>query len=751
MHRSASLLSLLIAFGLVAAFPGCGEDDLSAAADASADGRPPPVASPYGLDSRPPNPTCKAPAPPPNSATVDFNNAFPRLTFTSPVGFYQAPGDASRFFVLEQGGRVRVFPNKPDPDPSEVTTFADISTSHQVDAGGEKGLLGLAFHPKWPANPSLFLSYTRSSGDPNKPFSRITKFVSTDGGATMPTAGSIEIFDKVQQPFANHNGGSIAFGKDGFLYYGLGDGGSGNDPLGSGQDKNSFLGKVLRIDIDKGSPYAIPPTNPFANGGGKPEIFAYGIRNPWKFTFDRDTDDLWLADVGQNQWEEVDKIQLGGNYGWKNCEGTYQLGSTTTKCTLPGAIDPVVEYKHGTLGGTGQSLNAASITGGYVYRGKALPALVGAYIYGDFAHGQIWSLLQGTDGKYAATLLTGAGTGETNLSPSAFGQDQDGEVYVVSYGGRILKMVPKGAQPPDTFPKKLSETGCMDPANVKEPASGLIPYGPISPLWSDGAEKRRWIALPDGATIDVRADGDFDFPKGTVLVKSFYLAGKLIETRLFMRHNENGEWAGYTYEWNADETDAILLGSSKLRDLPSGQQWSYPSRGDCMTCHTAGAGRSLGLELAQLNNDFVYPNNRLSNQLATFEKIGLFSAPLPADKPTSLRDPQVDGDLTQRARSYLHTNCSSCHRPQGGTRTEQDMRFTTKVADMKTCNLDPKIDDLGVAAAKLLLPGDPDKSILSLRMHALDVNRMPQIGTRVVDTKGVEVVDSWIKSLTGCN
>ncbi len=646
---------------------------------------------------------------------------------------------------------MKVFPNKPDPEPADVKTFIDVTTTHQVDYGGEKGLLGLAFHPKWPATQTIFLSYTKKSGNGEKPFSRITKFTSKDNGVTADNTSGVDVFDKVQQPYSNHNGGFIAFGKDGYLYYALGDGGAGNDPLGSGQDKNSYLGKILRFDIDKVSPYAIPPDNPFASGGGKPEIFAYGLRNPWRFSFDRDTGDLWAGDVGQDAWEEVDKIQLGGNYGWNTCEGTHLRGDATKPCTLAGAISALAEYQHGSLGGSDAIKNQASITGGYVYRGTLNPSFAGAYFYGDFVHGQIWALQQ-VDGKYVPKLLTDVGG--SSLSPSSFGQDLAGEVYVVSYGGGIYQISPKGAVVPDTFPKLLSQTGCVDPQNPKMPAAGLIPYGPVSPLWSDGAEKQRWFALPDGSTIDFKEDGDFDFPKGTVLVKSFYVGSKIVETRLFMRHNENGEWGGYTYEWNDTETDATLLPSSKLRDVGNGQNWYYPSRGECFACHTNAAGRSLGLEIMQLNSDFVYPNNRLSNQLATFEHIGVFTTPLPG-APTSLgalTNPTAEGgDPTMRARSYLHSNCSNCHRPEGGTRSEQDWRYSTALSAGKACNQDPALGDLGITGGKIVFPGDPTKSILSKRMHSLDVNRMPPLGTRVVDAKGSQVIDDWIKSLTSCN
>lgn len=683
-----------------------------------------------GYESRPPNRTCKAPARPQLGTGVKLAQVFPDLTFRAPVGFMQAPGDASRYFVVEQGGYVK------EISANGVRNFIDITG--RVRAGGEAGLLGVAFHPKWPEVPEVFLSYN-TAGGPGGIRSTVTRLRSNDGGRTIDGASEKAVIPPFDQPYANHNGGSLGFGKDGFLYIGFGDGGSGGDPLKYGQNVNVPFGKILRIDVDSGSPYAIPADNPFANGGGLKEIYAWGIRNPWRFTFDRLNGELWLADVGQNKLEEIDRVLTPGNYGWSVREGNICYNAST--CATAGFIEPVAVY--------GRS-EGVSVTGGYVYRGTQIPGLVGAYIYGDYASGRMWALFGNGSGGYTPKVLLES----TGANISSFGEDLAGEHYLVSYrAGKILKIVPDGASSSDTVPRKLSQTGCFNPSNPREVAEGVIPYGVNSPLWSDGAEKERYFAIPDGTHITVQADGHWDLPVNSVLVKTFYVAGKRVETRLLVRH-EDGEWAGYTYEWNDAETDAELLPGAKTKEV-GGQTWSFPSRAQCSTCHTEAAGRTLGLETAQLNGNFDYPTRRRANQIATLSHLGYFAAPvgspeqLPALPDPQVAHPDVPGDLESRARSYLHANCANCHRPGGTGAGVMDFRFSVSTEDVRVIGHVPSQGDLGVEGAKLVTPGDPAKSVLSLRIHATNTGRMPPLGSSVVDTAGAAVIDGWIQSLEG--
>jgi uncharacterized repeat protein (TIGR03806 family) len=277
----------------------------------------------------------------------------------------------------------------------------------------------------------------------------------------------------------------------------------------------------------------------------------------------------------------------------------------------------------------------------------------------------------------------------------------------------------------------------------------MIPYELNTPFWSDGASKERHFAIPDGARITVGADGDFELPNGSVVSKTFFLGGKRIETRLFMRHLD-GTWAGYSYEWNDAETDATLLPAGKLKTI-GGQTWLYPSRAQCMQCHTAVAGRTLGLEVAQLNRAIRYPVGATRHQLTVLDGLGFLTAPLGAPVETLPKLEPIDGTgtLELRARSWLHSNCSVCHR-SGAGQGPADFRFSRTLAQTNTCDVMPDNGNLGVMAARLIKPGVPAESLVSLRVHALDQARMPPLASLAVDTQGARVIDDWITSLTAC-
>jgi uncharacterized repeat protein (TIGR03806 family) len=743
----------------LAAFAACGDDDTtnnpdgpdggasssggSSSGDASVDAAPPPTPAPFGLDTRPANATCVAKDRPPTGADIQLTDPFPGLpNFTKPVLFLQAPGDKTKNYVVEQvytadgSAKVKVFAN--DAAVTTATDFLSLPAGYVKYGGaGEGGLLGFAFHPQWATNRTAFIAYTFDPPGGKPMATRISRVKSNDNGATLDPS-TIEEILTIEKSFENHNGGHIAFGPDGNLYLGMGDGGSGNDPENNAQNPSSLQGKFLRITVGASGPYTTPADNPYKGGGGLPEVYAIGLRNPWRFSFDRVTGDLWAGDVGQGQYEEIDVIKRGGNYGWKVREGFHCRPGGPDPCPSAGLIDPVVEYDH--------SLGLA-VTGGYVYRGSAIPQIVGKYLFADYSSGRVFTI------DYDPG--TGAASRRELLPPgppvSSFGEDNDGEMYVVQYNGKIRKVALAGTPPPDTFPKKLSQTGCFEAGDPKKPVAALVPFGPVSPLWSDGADKLRWIALPDGKTITVKADGDFDFPIGTVLAKEFRIGGKRIETRLFMRHAD-GEWGGYSYEWNDAETEADLLPAGKTKTI-AGQKWTYPDRAQCFACHSEPAGRSLGPEVLQLNSEFVYTStNRISNQMATLDHIGFFDKPIgdPKALPTMVDPLKAGPSAEARARSYLHANCSGCHQPTGPGRGPADFRFQTAAKDVGVCNADPTEGDLGIAGAKLFAPGDPTKSVMSRRMRALDAARMPPLGSSVVHGPGADVIDAWITATTAC-
>jgi uncharacterized repeat protein (TIGR03806 family) len=654
---------------------------------------------------------------PPSRDVVAFERAFPAVTVPEGVDLVLSPA-GDRWYVVTQPGLIYTFPNV--PEPPAPTLFADLSA--QVVDGGEAGLLGMALHPGFAANGEVFLSYTGPGG---KVFtSRVSRFLSADGGLTLDLASEQEII-AVEQPYSNHNGGDIGFGRDGFLYFGLGDGGSGGDPLGSGQDTDSLLGKILRLDVDGADPYAIPPDNPFAGGGGRPEIFAWGLRNPWRFTFDRETGALWAGDVGQNVWEEVDKIELGKNYGWNVKEGPDCFGQDM--CESAGLVDPVAHYRN--TGG-------ASVIAGYVYRGAAIPALAGTFVYADFYATRLWGVKEGE----APAVLSDGGVRQI----SSFAEDQAGELYALGYEGAIYRL--RAAEPVEgpALPGMLSETGCLEVADPRRTPARALEYAINVPFWSDGADKRRWMFVPEDATIAVAADGDWDLPSGSVVVKSFYLDDAPVETRLFVRHDDGG-WAGYSYAWEGG--DARLLADGETREV-AGRTWIFPGRDECMYCHSGEAGRTLGLETAQLDRAIIDESGEAVDQLDRLVELGIL-----AQRPTATPLPAIDGDapLDARARAYLHSNCSQCHRPDAPSgRARIDLRFDTAAAEMALCGQSPRSGDLGLADATLLTPGDPARSILSARMRSLGSTRMPAVGSAAVDEAGVALIDAWIAAQAGC-
>jgi uncharacterized repeat protein (TIGR03806 family) len=704
----------------------------------------PPVS---GLDTRPDNRTCVAGDRPSSAVTLAIERAFPNLPgFASPLLLQQAPRNPATWYVVEQAGRVRAFDNQVSVAATRV--FIDIVS--RVRSGGEMGLLGMAFHPNYPTDPRVFLSYTHDSGTL---VSRVSEFRTRDGGVTLDPSSEVILLTAVQ-PATNHNGGNIGFGTDGHLYIGLGDGGSGGDPwgaIGNGQYLLTTLGKMLRIDINGTTgavPYRIPVGNPFAGnppcntGTGTqscPEIFAYGFRNPWRWSFDRDTGELWAGDVGQNALEEIDRVILGGNYGWRCFEGTQTYNSNCGP-NASNSLPPIAEY--GRTAGQ-------SVTGGYVYRGSAIPALFGRYVFGDFVTGRLWHIPADTRPTRNVTDEPALATG---LSIASFGEGTDGELYLVNYGGTIHRLR-AGAGSGATVPTRLSETGCVLQNDPARPATGLVPFAPSAPFWSDGASKERYLGLPNGTTISILTDGDFELPAGSVLMKSFRLRGRLVETRLFMRHTD-GEWAGYTYEWNAQGTDATRVIDGKTVNI-DGQSWVLPSEAQCLACHTAAAGRSLGLEIAQLNGNLLYPQTgRTANQVVTLNAVQMFDPPesrAPSAMP-ALPDPYGgSGSLAERARAYLHTNCAQCHRPGGGTPTNLDLRYTTALGGTNACNATPQAGDFGIANARIIAVGDASRSVLLARMDRRDALAMPPLASKVVDTAGVSLVRNWITSLASCD
>ncbi len=354
---------------------------------------------------------------------LSLAEAFPALSFESPVDLQNAGDGTNRLFVVQQGGLIRVFSN--DAAVTSASTYLDLTS--KISSGSERGVLGLAFHPRFSENGYFFVNYTKVSTGATV----IARYQASPPSATSVDLATESVVLEVDQPFSNHNGGGLAFGPDGYLYIGLGDGGSAGDPEGNGQDRSALLGKFLRIDVNSssgGRNYGIPSDNPFVGNtsGFREEIWAYGLRNPWRFCFDAPTSRLWAGDVGQNAIEEIDLIEKGKNYGWNTMEGA-SCYEPSTGCIKKGKTLPITEYTHAV----GQS-----VTGGCVYRGSAVPGLSGLYLFGDFVAGRLWSLRYDPGKETVVRELL-----DTDLNISSFGRDEAGEMYLLSYGdGKVYRL-----------------------------------------------------------------------------------------------------------------------------------------------------------------------------------------------------------------------------------------------------------------------------------------------------------------------
>ncbi len=356
-----------------------------------------------------------------------------------PVSVRAATDGSGRLFIVEQPGRIRII----DGDGLRPTPFLDI-TSRVRDASNEQGLLGLALHPKYATNGRFFVNYTDLAGG-----TVIAEYARSADDPNLSSPSSEAIIMTIEQPFSNHNGGDLAFGPDGYLWIATGDGGSGGDPQGNGQNTDTLLGKLLRVDIDHGVTYSIPSDNPFVDDPeARNEIWALGLRNPWRFSFDRSTGDLYIGDVGQGSWEEIDfesRTNPGGrNYGWNTMEGNHCYESSG--CSTEGLTLPSSEYSH-ALG--------CSVTGGYVYRGTRFPSLRGLYLYGDFCSGTVWAMTQSGPGEWTAAVV-----GETGASISGFGEDESGELYLTDlWTGSVFLITGRALSPAPRRPSRRVVSG----------------------------------------------------------------------------------------------------------------------------------------------------------------------------------------------------------------------------------------------------------------------------------------------------
>lgn len=709
---------------------------------------------------------------------------WPDLKLTFPIFVISEPG-SNRLILIDQ---------KRSYGPSRIARITDPSTGAIETLFDPQGVAyNAAFHPQFTEN-GIFYVGSNGKGDDGKHKSRITSH-RLSRQAPFELIGEAETV--IDWESNGHNGAAVTFGKDGMMYVTSGDGTSDSDNNNVGQDLTKLTAKVLRINVDDRSDdqaYSVPPDNPFVGQADyRPETWAYGLRNPWRIAVDDQTGQIWVGNNGQDMWEQVYLIERGANYGWSVFEGSHTFYRNRKLGPTP-HVKPTAEHDHS---------ESRSLTGGVVYYGKRLPGLTGAYIYGDYATGKIWAIRHdGTKVVWSAEIA------DTTLQISAIAVDAEGELLVVDHRGDSqgglyrLDLNPRVGNT-NSFPTRLSETGLFESVAGYKTKSALIPYSVSAPLWSDGAEKQRHIALPPDGQISFGDSWGWEFPESTVLVKSFALPNEAgesrwVETRLMSK--QQGEWMGFSYAWNEEQTDAFLVdakGADRIYRVAfdgsetEAQTWHYPSRAECMTCHTRAANYVLGLSTLQMNRDHV-SDGVVENQLARLERLGVFQVNWSGDAKAILRKsltqagaesidaymgqlaPQVNQgqversmllgkppemfdhlvnpydesqDLGQRARSYLHGNCAYCHIHAGGGNAQIDLAFRTPIQKMKVFDVDPLHHSFGFSEAKIVASGHPEQSTLLHRMMIREAGQMPQLGTAVVDQRAIKLMREWIQQL----
>ncbi len=742
--------------------------------------------SQIGLDRRVVNTTLTMPTHAIGTSNWRLRPVFVGATFHYVTTMKRGPD--GRVYVLEQGGRILRLPQDPDDDQAQATVWLNINK--QVAPGGEGGLLGLAFHPEYgradsPNDRYVYVYYSAQDGD--RRTNRLSRFTANAAGAKLRAKSELILIDQQDEHYW-HDGGGMAFGSDGFLYLSLGDEGDSRDSFENSQtiSKDLFSG-VIRIDVDRrgGSishrpprqprtgttnHYFIPNDNPFV---GKPdaleEFWAIGMRSPHNLAFDSITGALLVTDVGQSSREEINLVVKGGNHQWAYLEGDVPVKEGPFSGKRP---DTLIGTEQPALFAYAHQYGNNCVIGGLVYRGSRHPELYGKYLYGDLGSGRLWALSLNFEDESKQLTHAYIAEVEGNNARSLVAICADGEdrIYVATVAGSVMMLeLREDRDVAAALPAKLSETGVFADLATLTTNPGFVPYEVNAPLWSDGAIKRRWISVPgNGSSADPTVDriifandDPWAFPAGTCFVKHFDLPidelvpsrVKRLETRIIMRDDTGGIY-GVTYRWNEDDSEAFLLAEGlkepfQIRTADGGERtqvWSYPSRSDCLSCHTAQAGYVLGVNTRQLNRTTFYPEtNDRGHQLMTWNAIDLISRKSHKVKPIGLfrfviYDRLVDpsdprASIEDRVMSYLDSNCAHCHRPYV-LRSPMDLRWG--VADDERHLFD---------TAALTPPQDPLQLALLARIESADPgNRMPPVGTAVPDKMASELIRSWLEN-----
>ena len=730
-HHTARIIASLT---IVAALSLAESHDVALAA-------PPKV----GIQQRVPWTTSRVSGTPDAPLPYVTERAFPGLKFDKCLDMTPLPG-SNRLIVVEQSGKVYSFPN------TAGVKQADLVVDISKDIKGVNSVYAFTLHPDFEKNRYCYVCYIKGADPENGTHIARFKLKSTD----PPTIDIASEKTIITWQAGGHNGCCLKFGLDGYLYISTGDAAPPNPPdqLRTGQDISDLLSSILRIDVDNaddGKNYRIPVDNPFVDRkDARGEVWAYGFRNPWRMSFDRKTGDLWVGDVGWELWEMLDRVERGGNYGWGVMEGGHVTNPEWPRGPTP-FLQPTIEHPHS---------ESSSITDGLTYYGTRLKKLHGTHIYSDYDTGKLWGF------RYEKGQVVGhRELADTTHRVVGFGEDHAGEFYILDHiGGTLHRLIPNPQpQRNNTFPRKLSQSGLFASVSDQVPAAGVIPYSINAQPWADHAVAERFVAVPKDLSV-TPTGAAWTFPKDSVLVKTLSLhlvhgepsSLRRIETQIL--HFDGSDWRPYSYQWNDEQTDAVLLnstGGEQRFDVadptaPNGkrqQTWRFSGRAECQRCHNKWSGPALAFNTAQLNKEHDYGSVQAS-QLETFAHIGLIAKPPAAKNRPRLVDPYNEtADLTDRARGYLQANCAHCHRLHAGGAVLSKMHYDVALKDTKLIGVRPTQGTFGIHAAHVIAPGDPFRSVLYYRMSKLGRGRMPHIASSEVDRRGVDLIYDWIQRL----
>jgi putative heme-binding domain-containing protein len=700
--------------------------------------------------------------PEPPKAFVN-EQVFADLRFSQALELATVPG-SDRLIIVERRGKISSFST--GGNSAQADEILDLLTLYpRLD-----NAYGVVLHPRFRETRQIFVCYALPEGQLDG--SRVSRFTLTSLEPLRADPASEEII--LTWRAGGHNGGSLRFGPDGCLYISTGDAGPAAPPdiYNTGQDTSDLESSILRIDVDHRDPgknYRIPPDNPWAKATEsaeaaspitkapaiRPELWAYGLRNPWKMSFDPATGNLWCGDIGWELWEMVHLIKRGGNYGWSAYESSQPIKPDLANSLAP-ISKPIVAHPHA---------EAASITGGFVYRGKQFPELAHAYIYGDFITGKIWALWY--DGQQ---ITRHEEIADTPHSLVTFGETDDGELYYLHYAMQtsIHRLVRNPqATPASRFPRQLSATGLFADVARQRPAPGVVPFSISSPMWEDGATATRLIALRDTSSLtttvtvhrdrksnDTKANYSTTWPKHAVLVRTITRGqlsltpaeqSKPVETQVL--HYDGETWNAYSYRWNDAGTDAELVpaegGDVTLR-VPADPRapgsrtrdytWRFQSRSECLRCHNTWQNGALAFTPTQLRGAGTRQINALIDG-------GIVDA-------NFFEQTRVGAETTvgenRSARALLQANCAHCHSANAGGAVSIFLNQELLTAQMNIVDVSPQQGGLGLKQPKIVEAGNPWNSVLAVRMAKLHSGHMPLIGAHETDVEGLKVIEDWI-------